>query len=107
MSDDHEDPKDAKLNELRNRFRTIDGGAPTAPSPTEPEEKKISEHTYAILDINGQEWLTSGFLIFTSHHVAIMRETDEGAVPVFVMPLDRVCVAEMVPESELEEAAPF
>lgn len=100
MTDDTND-KDAKLNELRSRFRTVEPGN-QAP-PAEPEEKHIPEHTYAILDVDGEEWLNHGFLIFTSHHVAIMRETEDGAIPVFIIPLGRVKVAEMVAEDELEE----
>jgi hypothetical protein len=98
MSDDTEDTK-------KNVFKILDGGKPqVTPEPT-PE---ISENDYVIVDTSGNEHYATGFLLFTSHHVAIMREQGNGAIPVLVMPLSQVQVAELdEDDDDFDEEIPF
>jgi hypothetical protein len=65
-------------------FRTIQGDKAETP----PEaETAIPENDYVITTMNGQTYSENGFLIFTPHHAAIMRESGKGAIPVLVVPL--------------------
>jgi hypothetical protein len=57
------------------------------------------ENNYVVIDLDDEEFYGSGFLIFTPHHCAIMKDFGKGAVPTLVVPLHRVKVAEMVDES--------
>lgn len=83
------------------RFGAVQGGK----AAKEEEEKRIPENDYVVVDIDDQEWFASGFLIFTPHHLAIMRDTGEGAVPVLVLPILRVKASELV-EPEFDEDEP-
>jgi hypothetical protein len=69
--------------------------------PNTSQEIPVSD--YCITDTNGEEFYASGFLLFTSHHVAVMRDTGAGALPVFVMPLGLVHVAEIMEDDEQTE----
>ena len=69
-------------------------------------KETIPEVDYIITDVDGEEFYASGFLLFTSHHFAVMRDTGLGALPVLVLPLHRVRMAELV-ESDDEDGAPF
>jgi hypothetical protein len=62
-------------------------------------------HDYAIYDIGGLTHLATGFLLFTSHHVAVMRETPHGALPVFMLPLTELRFVKLTENNE--EDAPF
>lgn len=69
-----------------------DGGGP------EEEEPGIPVNDYVISDVDGEEFYATGFLIFTSHHLAIMRDDGKGAIPVLVLPINRVKAAEIYEE---------
>lgn len=77
-----------------------------------PDKQDIPESEYVIVthaDANnpeGREYFATGFLLFTSHHVAIMRDTGLGALPILVVPLANVLMAEIV-EPDEDETAPF
>jgi len=75
--------------------------------PKEPKVETVndkSDNEYVIEDIDGNTYWGEGYLIFTSHHVAIMRGDDEGTVPVMVVPLARVKVASMIDEYDSDQA---
>jgi hypothetical protein len=74
------------------KFGSVTGGKETK------EEKGIEEFDYVIIDIDNEEWYETGFLIFTTHHVAIMHDAGPGAVPALIVPLDRVRAARLVDE---------
>lgn len=96
MSDD-KDKNPEKDNVFR--FGSLDGGksGPTAP----PAEDGIPEFSYVVTDIDHNDFYADGFLIFTPHHLAIMSEIDgRGAVPVLVLPINRVIAAELVEDEE-------
>jgi len=77
---------------------TINGGK------GKEEEAKFPSNHYVITDIEDVEWFAEGFLIFTPHHVAIMKTTELGAVPDIVIPIGRVKAAQMCDELEEEES---
>lgn len=54
------------------------------------------ENNYVVIDLDDEEFYGTGFLIFTPHHCAIMKDFGKGAVPILVVPLHRVKIAEMV-----------
>lgn len=58
------------------------------------------ENNYVVVDIENEEFYGTGFLIFTPHHCAIMKDFGKGAVPTLIVPLHRVKVAEMVDEND-------
>ena len=72
-------------------------------SKDEPENN-IPQNDYVITDIEGEQLYASGFLIFTPHHVVIMRDDGKGAIPSLVVPLFRVSYAGLVDD---EEELPF
>lgn len=82
-------------------------------SSNTPETDKIPMNDYAITDIDNDVLFAYGFIIFTSHHIAIMRDEGNGPVAVLVVPLSRVKVAELLDDEnedevhEDSEAAPF
>lgn len=65
----------------------------------------VPTNTYAIEDVDGNEYLYEGFLIFTVQHVAVMRNEGDGAIPVFVMPLHRLKIAEIVEDGDEDTQA--
>lgn len=68
------------------------------------DAKQITpENDYVICTVDGDELYGTGFLVFTSHHIAVMRDIEQGALPVLVVPLDKVKFAEIVENEE----APF
>ncbi len=73
-------------------FRLITGGK-TTEGPPQPA---LPQNAYVVVDINGDEHFHEGFLVFTSQHVAIMRDTPTGGLPVFLMPLDKVFAVEFL-----------
>lgn len=74
-------------------FGAIKGGKGDGPDETVDDGIPIND--YIITDIDNQEFAATGFLIFTSHHLAIMRDNGKGAIPIMVFPIDRVKVAEL------------
>lgn len=79
-----------------NVFKMFEGGKgdTTQPAPTDT----IPTNSYEITDIDGDMYGAEGFLIFTAQHVAIMRDEGAGAIPVLVMSLNRLKVAELTEE---------
>lgn len=74
-------------------FGSVKGGK-------EDKENKIPTNNYVVLDADNEQFFGSGFMIFTSHHLAIMRDEGDGAVPVLVLPISRVKAAELVEDDE-------
>ena len=71
------------------------------------DAESIPENNYIITDIDNEEFFGTGFLIFTPHHCAIMKDFGKGAVPVLVIPLIRVKASEIVEDDEENEEIPF
>ena len=95
MSDDiKDDPKP-------NVFKLIDGGREgPMPPPTAPAQDDIPQNAYLIVDRRGEEHYAEGFLLFTSQHIAVMKDigNGQGAIPILVLPLDQVNFAELLEE---------
>lgn len=79
--DDEQDPTNVF------KFGTFKGGKETE------ESDVIPQSDYFVKDIDDNEFDVNGFLIFTPHHLAIMRDEGQGAVPALVMPINRVKIA--------------
>lgn len=81
------------------RLGTVKGGK-------DNDEPNIPVNAYVVTDIDDNEFFGTGFMIFTSQHVAIMRDDGNGAIPVLVVPIARVKAAEIFEDEELfvEEA---
>jgi len=71
-----------------------------AQANSQEAKPSIPEYDYEILNRDGQSFIHRGFMLFTSQHIAIMRETDVGALPIFVIPLDQVAFAEIIEDDE-------
>ncbi len=82
------------------RFGSIPGGKTDTDTKSTEE---IPENRYLITTDNGEEYESTGFLLFTSQHVAVMRDTGAGALPVLVIPLARVMAAELLEDEDVEE----
>lgn len=97
MSDDNED------NIVK--FGAIQGGKTETPA----KEDDLPQNTYAITDVDGVTVFCDGFLVFTSHHIAVMKDLgDKGAIPAMVFPLSMVKCAELVePGEDDTEELPF
>ena len=60
------------------------------------DKKDFPAHPYVLTDVDGEEYYYDGFLIFTTHHVAVMVEGDDGEpVAGIMMPLHRLKSAEI------------
>lgn len=81
--------------ETNNIFRIVQGGA-----TEEPSSDDLPVNHYVITDIENDEFFGTGFLVFTSQHVAVMKETPKGAIPALVVPLNRVKSAELIEDDE-------
>lgn len=78
-------------------FGQIQGGKPAE------DPDAIPDNPYYFQDIEGNEFFAEGYLIFTSHHVAVMENTDNGPVVGLLLPLSRVKVCELnTPEADVE-----
>lgn len=89
----------------KNVFSILDGGkTDTTPAPESTDG--IPQNEYRIVDIEGAEYFHEGFLLFTSQHIAVMRDTEQGALPIFILPLNRLAFAELFEDDEVydEEA---
>jgi hypothetical protein len=86
-------------NDNKNVFQILAGGK--TEDVTLAVEPGTPVNEYVIIDKDGQEHFAEGFLIFTSQHVAIMRDAPDGALPVLVMPLSDVKRAELVEDEEV------
>ena len=67
------------------------------------DEKTLPSAKYCITTMQNEEVYGEGFLVFTTHHVAIMRDTGEGAVPTIIVPLVNVNFAEIIDDEEILE----
>jgi hypothetical protein len=93
------------MNDNVFTFGSVKGG-----KSEQDADEGIPVNNYVVTDTTGSEWLSTGFLIFTPQHLAIMREVHpgKGAVPVLVMPIGNVQVAELIDdEDEVEGDSPF
>lgn len=59
---------------------------------TPTEEDRLPAHNYTIITEDDLEFDATGFLIFTTHHLAIMQDAGngKGAIPVLVFPFHRI-----------------
>ena len=81
-------------------FGAIKGGKDETP------DESIPQNDYVIQTMNGRTYAENGFLIFTPHHAAIMRDVEgKGAIPVLVVPLSNVEAAFV--DDEDEDELPF
>ena len=78
-----------------NVFNLVQGGKGV------PSTQEISQNEYVIVDRDGNNYFAEGFALFTSQHIAIMRDTGSGALPILIMPLDRVHIVELIDEEEV------
>lgn len=69
-------------------------------------EPTIPQFQYRLNYQNGEYSQAHGFLVFTSQHVAVMRDDGTGAIPILVAPLENVVYASIVEEPE-QEPLPF
>ncbi len=65
------------------KFGSVQGGK---------SDEKFPSYPYVIEDIGENEYYAEGYLIFTSHHVCVMEDSDNGPVTAIMVPLDRVKV---------------
>lgn len=70
------------------RFGSIDGGR--------QEEKEFPANPYVVRDVDDVEHYYEGYLIFTTHHVCIMEDGDNGPVTGFMIPMSRVKDVQLV-----------
>jgi hypothetical protein len=71
--------------------------------PAVAPESTIPQYEYEIVHFDGSSSKAHGFLLFTSQHVAVMRDNGEGAIPVLVYPLDKVKYATIVEDNQADE----
>lgn len=90
---ENETTTDAKV------FNLIQGGAQSGPAEV---TQTIPQNEYTIVDREGNQYYAEGFALFTSQHIAIMRDTGAGALPILIMPLDRVHVVELIDDIDEE-----
>lgn len=62
----------------------------------EDKTPAVPQYEYRVNYMDGNTSKAAGFLIFTTQHVAIMRDEGEGAVPVLVVPTSMVRSVEIV-----------
>lgn len=74
------------------RFGSVQGG--------KTDDEKFPNHQYEIIDIDDNEFYAEGYLIFTSHHVCVMEDSDNGPVAALMIPLHRVKVVEIADVGE-------
>lgn len=86
--------------EDKNVFRILDGGKERNVTAIVPDSDSIPQNPYVITDVDGEEYYADGFLLFTSQHMAVMRDNAAGALPILVVPLHRVKSAELVEDDE-------
>ena len=63
-------------------------------------DEKFPSHPYAIIDIDGDEHYAEGYLIFTSHHVCVMEDSDNGPVTAIMVPLERTKLVSLLAEDD-------
>lgn len=77
------------------KFGSLPGGKSES-----TDKDKFPSHPYVLIDIDDEEHFAEGYLIFTSHHVCIMEEGDNGPVTALMIPLDRVKLVSLVDDDE-------
>jgi hypothetical protein len=70
-------------------------------------ENTIPQSDYRLNFVNGEFAEAYGFLVFTSQHVAIMRDNGTGAIPILVAPLGTVQYANIVETEDTNDELPF
>ena len=70
------------------QFGVFDGG--------KNDKDVFPSHPYSIEDIEGNIYSAEGYLIFTSQHVCVMENVEDGAIPAIMIPLHRLKVVELV-----------
>lgn len=79
-------------------FKVITGGLEfEAPRQTEAQaENEIPQNDYIVVDFDDNQHFATGFLLFTSQHVAVMQGQEAGnAIPALVLPLSHVKFASL------------
>jgi hypothetical protein len=87
------------MTDDNNIFKVVTGG--------KDADTKIKENEYLVIDIDNVKYPVTGFLIFTSQHVAVMHDDGDGAIPALVIPLNRLKSAELLEDDEDEDGVPF
>lgn len=77
------------------RFGTVQGGKQEA-----EDKDEFPAYPYVITDIDDEEYLYEGYLIFTSHHVCVMEDSPKGPVTGFMIPMIRVKNVALLDEDE-------
>lgn len=69
-------------------FGAVQGGK----EPSEDGADQLPQNDYTIITEDDLEFDATGFLIFTTHHLAIMQDAGngKGAIPVLVFPFHRI-----------------
>lgn len=84
--------------ENKNIFRLVSNNDNVT---EEPQSETLPVNRYVFVDHERNEvGEYEGFLVFTAQHVAVMREQDQGAIPVAVMPLANLFIAELVEDDD-------
>lgn len=77
------------------KFGSIQGGKAK-------DDKEFPSNPYVILDVDDEEHYYDGYMIFTTHHVCIMQEGDDGTpVTAFMIPMHRVKDVSLAVEDEV------
>lgn len=71
------------------------------------KEPKLPNNDYLVVDINNEEFDVNGFLVFTTHHIAVMKEVDGNSIPSFVLPLHRLDHVELIDDEGVDTELPF
>jgi hypothetical protein len=84
--------------------QVVQGGKADVPAETGDPSEIFPVNDYIVTTHTGEEFYATGFLVFTTHHVAVMKPTKETAIPALVVPIQNVLAAELY-EDDLEEPA--
>lgn len=79
------------------QFGSIKGGKETT--------TEVPQHLYEVKDFDDEIHQAHGFIIFTPQHVAVMRDTGDGALPLLIFPLEHVKYAKLV--DSVQQELPF
>lgn len=89
-------------NVIKGPFGVIEGDKKEA----DGEGDSIPENDYVFVNQLDEVFTSHGFLIFTPHHAAIMRDVEgKGAIPVLVMPLPNVKIAQIAEDYDADQEA--
>lgn len=72
-----------------------------------PQEERLPTADYTVEDIDHNLFHEHGFCIFTTSHIAIMKETPQGATPVLIVPLHRTLAAYIDEDDRVTTELPF